>query len=133
MSAGQVLPVLLGSVRHETMALFEDFYVGSIDLHRLNYGIITLIPKVTRASDIRQFWPITVINVIFRILAKGFTNRVTPLADQITHPNQWAFIRGRYILDGVLVFHEVVHEVRTKHLKVAFPKIDFHKAYNTVS
>ena len=52
------------------------------------------------------------INVIFRILAKGYANRVTLLADSITHPNQSAFIQGRFILDGVLVFHEVLHEVR---------------------
>lgn len=104
-------------IKHEVMALFEEFYVGSIDLHRLNYGIITLIPKVTGASDIHQFRPIMVINVIFRLLAKGFANRVTPLADRITHPDKSAFIRGWYILDRVLVFHEVLHEVHAKHLK----------------
>lgn len=27
------------------MVMFEDFYVGVLDLTRLNYGIITLIPK----------------------------------------------------------------------------------------
>ena len=67
-----------------------------------------------------------VINVIFRILAKGYANRVTLLADRVTHPNQTAFIKGRYILDGVLVLHEVLHEVRTKNLKAVFLKIDFH-------
>ena len=75
------------AIKPEVMALFNEFYVGSMDLGRLNYGIITLIPKVSGASDIRQFRPITVINVIFRILAKGYTNRVTLLADHITHPN----------------------------------------------
>lgn len=119
-------------IKQEVMALFDEFYVGSIDLARLNYGIISLIPKVPGASDIRQFRPITVINVIFRILAKGYANRVTPLADRITHPNQSAFIQGRYILDGVLVFHEVLHEVRSRRLKAVFLKIDFHKAYDTV-
>ena len=69
------------------MAIFDEFYVGSIDLGRLNYGMILLIPKVSGAADIRQFCPITVINVIFRILAKGYTNRVTLLVDLITHPN----------------------------------------------
>uniref|UniRef100_A0A453R3X6 Reverse transcriptase domain-containing protein n=1 Tax=Aegilops tauschii subsp. strangulata TaxID=200361 RepID=A0A453R3X6_AEGTS len=82
------------AIKQEVMALFEEFYVGSIDLKRLNYGIITLIPKVPGASDIRQFRPITVINVIFRILAKGYANKVAPLADRITHPDQSAFIQG---------------------------------------
>ena len=121
------------AIKPEVMALFEEFYVGTIDLHCLNYGIISLIPKVPGASDIRQFCPITVINVIFRILAKGYANRVAPSADRITHPDQSAFIQGRYILDGVLVFHEVLHEVKSKNLKAVFVKIYFHKAYDTVS
>ena len=94
---------------------------------------MTLIPKVSGASDIHQFRPITVINVIFRILAKGYANRVTLLADTITHPNQSAFIQGQFILDGVLVFHEVLHEVRLKRHRAVFLKLDFHKAYDTVS
>ena len=51
-------------IKPEIMAIFDEFYVGSIDLGRLNYGIISLIPKVPGASDIRQFRPITVINVV---------------------------------------------------------------------
>ena len=41
------------TVKPEVMALFEEFYSGSMDLGHLNYGIITLIPKVSGASDIR--------------------------------------------------------------------------------
>ena len=115
------------------MALFDEFFVGSIDLARLNFGVITLIPKVAGASEIRQFRPITVINVIFRILAKGYAIRVAPIADRITHPDRSAFIQGRYILDGVLVFHEALHEVHSKHLKAVFMKLNFHKAYDMVS
>ncbi|KAE8779659.1 ABC transporter G family member 37 [Hordeum vulgare] len=50
------------------------------------------------------------INVIFRILAKGHANRVIILADRITQPNKSAFIHDHFILDGVLVFHEVLYE-----------------------
>lgn len=73
-----------------------------------------------------------VINVIFHILAKVQANRAALPADRLTHPNQSAFIQGRFILDGVLVFHEVLHEVKIKHEKAVFLKIDFHKAYDTV-
>ncbi|KAE8793679.1 ABC transporter G family member 37 [Hordeum vulgare] len=43
-----------------------------------------------------------------------------------------AFIKGRLILDGILVLHEVIHEIKSKHLRAVFFKIDFHKAYDTV-
>ena len=106
-------------IKPKIMALFDEFYMGSIDLARLNYGIISLIPKVPEATNIRQFCPITVIDVIFRILAKGYANRVTLLADRITHPNLLVFVQGRYILYGVLIFDEVLHEVRLKRLKAS--------------
>uniref|UniRef100_A0A453BG03 Reverse transcriptase domain-containing protein n=1 Tax=Aegilops tauschii subsp. strangulata TaxID=200361 RepID=A0A453BG03_AEGTS len=47
-------------IKPEVMAIFDEFYIGSIDLGRLNYGTISLIPKVPGASDIRQFRPIMV-------------------------------------------------------------------------
>ncbi|XP_071677031.1 uncharacterized protein [Lolium perenne] len=52
------------------MPMFQEFYVGTLDMGRLNYGVITLIPKVVGATDIRQFRPITVINVIQRLFSK---------------------------------------------------------------
>ena len=119
-------------VKAISLGLFHEFARGTLDVSRLNYGIISLIPKVPGAADIRQFCPITVLNVIFRILAKGYATRAALLSPQIHHPNQSAFTKGRYILDGILVLHEIVHEVRSKHLRAEFFKIDFHKAYNTM-
>jgi hypothetical protein len=46
------------------MPIFQEFYTGTLVMSRLNYGVITLIPKVVGATDIRQFRLITVINVI---------------------------------------------------------------------
>ncbi|KAE8810218.1 Signal recognition particle 54 kDa protein, chloroplastic [Hordeum vulgare] len=75
------------TIKLEVMAIFDEFFVGSIDLALLNFGIITLIPKVPCVAEIGQFRSITVINVIFRILAKGYANMVTLLVDRITHPD----------------------------------------------
>ncbi|KAE8813355.1 Signal recognition particle 54 kDa protein, chloroplastic [Hordeum vulgare] len=120
------------SIKGEIVALFHEFEQGVSNLSRLNFGIIFLTPKVPGASDIRQFRPITVINVIFRILAKGYTSRAALLAPRITHPNQKAFVKGHLILDGILVLHEVIHEIKAKRFCTVFLKIDFHKAYDTI-
>ena len=119
-------------VKDIILDLFSEFSRGTLDMSRLNYGIISLIPKVPGAADIRQFRPITVLNVIFRILAKGYATRAALIAPRIHHPNQSAFTKGRFILDGILVLHEIIHEVKSKHLRAVFFKIDFHKAYDTV-
>ena len=39
-------------VRLDVIQLFDDFYNNKIDISRLNYGIITLLPKVKEANKI---------------------------------------------------------------------------------
>jgi hypothetical protein len=33
--------------------LFRDFYMGNLDVKRINYGTVTLIPKVKEAERIQ--------------------------------------------------------------------------------
>ena len=93
------------------MPMFHEFYIGTLDMARINYGVISLIPKVVGATDIRHFRPITVINVLERIFAKVCATRLSPVAERIAHPLQSAFLKGRRIHDGILALHEIVHEV----------------------
>jgi hypothetical protein len=37
-------------VKHDVLEMFTDFYEGTLDIKRLNYGIITLLPKVKDAE-----------------------------------------------------------------------------------
>lgn len=48
-------------------------------------------------------------------------------------PTQTAFIPGRFILEGCVILHEVLHEMRTKAQKGVILKIDFEKTYDRVS
>lgn len=51
------------------------------------------------------------------------------VANWIIDTTQTAFIRGRCILDGIVVLHEVLHEIQNKRVGVFIFKIDFEKAY----
>jgi hypothetical protein len=50
----------------------------------------------------------------------------------IISENQTTFFRGRNILEGVLVLHEVIHESQSKKLSGIILKLDFEKAYDRV-
>jgi hypothetical protein len=58
--------------------------------------------------------------------------RLTPFADKIISRTQSAFILGRYILDGVIILHEVLHELRVRKKSGVILKLDFEKAYDKV-
>lgn len=99
---------------------------------RLNYGVITLIPKVTYANTIKQYRPICLLNVCFKLLTKILNNRLTRIAEKIISPSQTAFIPRIYILDWVVILHEVFHELKSKNQSGIILKLDFEKAYYKV-
>jgi hypothetical protein len=72
------------------------------------------------------------LNVDFKIFSRLLNERITPIADNIIGPSQTAFIKGRNILEGVVVLHEVIHELRRSGIQGVLFKINFEKAYDKV-
>lgn len=122
-----------GIIKGEIGKMIEDFNSNKLDLARLNYGVITLIPKVQEANNIRQYRTICVSNVIFKIFTRMMMNRMTTLVDKIISRSQSAFIKGRYILDSAVILREVLHELRVKKMSGVIMKIDFEKAYDRIN
>jgi hypothetical protein len=54
------------------------------------------------------------------------------VAKKIIGKNQIGFIKGRNILEGVVVLHEVLHELHRSKARSLVLKIDFEKAYERV-
>jgi hypothetical protein len=65
--------------------LFADFYLGKLDIKRINYGIITLLPKTKEASRIQQFRPIYLLNCLYKWSTKCLTLRLEPVLSRIIH------------------------------------------------
>jgi hypothetical protein len=53
------------------MDLVHEFWTHELDVDRLNYGVITLIPKTKEAPKIQQYRPICLLNVSYKIIAKS--------------------------------------------------------------
>ena len=102
------------------------------NIARLNYGVLSLIPKIKGAINIKQFRPIAVLNVIYRGITNVLTSRLAPVAHAIINPCQTGFIKGRYILEGIVVVHEVLHEIRCTKGSGILLKLDFENAYDRV-
>src|SRR4051812_30380107 len=119
-------------IKDDLMNLFGFLQIGQLDLFRLNFGNIILLPKVNNAERIQQYRPICLLNVSFKIFTKVVTIRLNSVADNIVSPSQTAFMQERNILDGVVILHETIHELHSKKLNGVLFKIDFEKAYDKV-
>jgi hypothetical protein len=48
------------------MEMFQKFYLGELNLSRLSYGLISLIPKLKEANNIKQYRPICLLGVDYK-------------------------------------------------------------------
>ncbi len=87
-------------------AFQETLDIGSMPTE-VGEGLIFLIPKGDGPSkDIRKWRPITILNTIYKILAKMMSLRVQPLLPHLIHASQTSFIKERSILDNIFTFWE---------------------------
>lgn len=52
-------------------------------LKSINYTFITLIPKVNSPENIFEYTPISLCNVLYKILSKVTANRLKPILNSI--------------------------------------------------
>jgi hypothetical protein len=113
--------------------MFNAFHSHQINLERINYGIIKLIPKSDDVEIIQKYRPICSLQVLFKIFTKTMTVRVEPIMSKLIHPCQNAFIKGRFITDRVMLLQEVLTESKSKKKQCVVQKIDFEKTYDKVN
>ena len=113
--------------------MFHDFRKGELSLRRHNFTMLTLIPKVENANNMKFFRPISLIICSFKIFSKVLTLRLSKVCSRLVDTNQSAFIKRRYILESVVIAHEVVHSVHSSKQPGVILKLDYEKAYDRVS
>ncbi|XP_074289630.1 uncharacterized protein LOC141614781 [Silene latifolia] len=102
-------------------------------LTQINATIMTLIPKTKRPTTVKHFRSISCCNVIYKAISKILCNRLVKVLPDIISKNQGAFVKGRSILENILICQDLV---RMYHRGRASPrcmfKLDLQKAYDSI-
>jgi hypothetical protein len=114
------------------MALVKEFEKGKANMARLNSVMIILIPKDEEARTLNKFRPISLINCSFKVFAKALNNILEMISIDLLAPNQTTFVKGRFILESVVLAHEIIHRAVKKNEKGVILKLDYEKAYDRV-
>jgi hypothetical protein len=105
----------------DIMKVFCEFHAGGL-FESLNASFITLIPKIPGALDLKDFRPISLVGAIYKIIAKVLANRLKKVMEKVFSKSQSAFIKGRQILDPILIANECFDSRLRSGSQVSFAK-----------
>ena len=100
-----------------------------------NDTVIVLIPIVENPEMITQYRPISLCNVLYKVISKMIALRLKKVLDDVISPVHSAFVRGSLISDNILLTHESMHMIKNKKegkWGYCAVKSDMHKAYDRV-
>ena len=87
----------------DVVNLVRNFYETGIMPNHVNDTNIALIPKKLACITPADFRPISLCNVVYKIIAKSLAQRLKPHLNDYIHPSQQAFIQGRRISNNIII------------------------------
>jgi len=97
-------------IKEDIMRFVTDFHRNGKLLKGINITFITLIPKKDCPQSLNDFRPISLVGSLNKVLVKLLDNRLWNVIGSVISDTQSAFVKGRQILDGILIANEVVDE-----------------------
>ena len=101
----------------------------------INHTFTSLISNINAPTNPKDFLPISLCNVIHKIISKTIANRLKKIIPKLVSKTQSAFMSECLISDNILIAFETLHHLKNRRKgKLCFMalKLDMSKAYDKV-
>ena len=111
----------------------ESMTIGELSAPQ-KQSVIRLIEKKDKDKSLIKNWrPISLLNVDTKILAKLLADRLKSVLDGLIGQEQNAYVEGRSIHDGIRLIEQVIEYAEKRKDKASVLAIDFKKAFDSIS
>ena len=95
--------------------------------------MITLLPKEeSPLIKLKNWRPITLLNVDYNIALKAIARRIEPMLPHLIHTDQTDFIKGRYIGENIRLINDLMEQTNATKIPGVLLALDFRKAFDTL-
>lgn len=120
-------------VAHDFIIVVQSVFKFGFLPKGINSTVLALIPKKLDSLEKRDYRPIAFCNVLYKVVSKIVANMLKKLLHQIITENQSAFIKGRLLMENVLLALELVKDYHKDGVTPrCLMKIDISKAFDSV-
>ena len=118
-----------GSIGNILVECFNESFAISEMSSSQRQAVITLIEKKDQdRCDLKNWRPISLLNVDAKIALKVIAERMKRLLPELIHDNQSGYIPGRWIGENIRSILEIMQYTQSKELPGLLLFIDFEKA-----
>ena len=97
-------------------------------------SIITCLPKGNKPRQFLKNWrPISLLNVYYKIITGCIANRIKPILDILISDTQTGFIKGRYIGENTRLIYDIMNYTDINNIPGLLVLIDFEKGFDSLA
>ena len=95
-------------------------------------GVITLIPKKKDLTQLKNWRPITLLNMDYKILGKVIARRLKQVLPDIIGPQQTGFMEGRNITENIRGTIDLITHVYQNQKDALIISVDYEKCFDRI-
>ena len=95
-------------------------------------AIITLIHKKGNKKQLKNYRPISLTNIDYKILAFALSIRLQAVLDKVIGTQQTAYIKGRFIGQNIRSVLDIIEYTDREQIPGLMLCLDFHKAFDSL-
>lgn len=104
-----IIKLLWETISEDIKQFMDEFHSHDRLVKGLNSSFIALVLKKENPLSLEDFRPISLINSLYKIVAKFLANRLKAVIPKIISLVQSAFIAGRNIFESIMSCNEMIH------------------------
>ena len=120
-------------VKHALLKDVEQSHrEGKVGIN-LNSNFMTLIPKSDNPRTFADLRPISLYNLIYKLITKIISNKLKFILSRVISIEQFGLLKNRRIQEPIRITREILHTIKTKKMEALVVKLELIKAFDRVN